>query len=1129
MPLTKEQIEEMDAVVGGGASTAVLDDETIAKMDAVLAPKKTNWMQQAVKGIADEPIFIKPKLDLKPYSGGLNKLNPLYLAPFGLGKKVKEFAEWQDSNIKKGYEQLTGFKESPSEFLDRTIPAPTTVGGKVAYGLGALAPLIPEVMLTQGALSSTAIPHATSVLARIGIKAPALLNNIVRSGTAVGAVSGLQSSARGESAPEVAKNALLGAGTGMFLPVAGRAGSMLLPSWLPFAERLGGGLVMGGASALMAPKGEKLPQAIIGTALGTAFPQTRRGTINELIEMGGASKMKAEKLLKEYLKPRASEEAYGKDPIGEVMNRKNLRNSNFEELPQKIDNEIKGEMRTRDILIKSPQHSNIRENVSEGSRYDIFKTFRDTIRELKTKRSPTKDATVTQLEKYLELFQIKDGNTGKRYRQKYLSLKDMLEIKDRIGDEITTAWNPDAVQNKVNATLKKAYGYINNQILEKVAPAVRKTNQSIASLLSAKESSARARLRYLNSDKSIRLADIGMGIGVDALTGNSLAGGAIALIRHFARSPEGRMLKARGYDYLGNKLLEGAQNIEKSGYYKEGNNLLKQFPSLSEDKPIPETPEGWKKGFINLDPLKEFGLAGNPNKFMRGNLNTSVGNTLDNLAKSDPNLPILKGDGGKSIAEVLSKTKNIKYLEPTVSDKKQNLRYKADEQGLLGNAKMRFENEAYPSGRNTYDAFGCGRGQFCRSNDLESKACYGGACYADAQGRTKGRNVLTGEATRGLRKESDTYKSIKAMWEEGGRNIEAVKDAFPEYNINYYPKEKNFSVTVKSDPKGATVFKKLQNAKGQDIRLGVDSDGSAWLANKEVLDGLAEANPRHLSVYSSAYHTPPKPHPLSNKTIVNVTVSGWHPLSETLSRIRWAEESRKNGWNTILRVVTADPAQFPDLAQKYNRIIPMIEKSDFLYMEQPLHVGQKHGKSIMSGGKAPSCCVGSAKNPQTCHKCKVAEGLGSYFKEFWEDKLGKKLPPAFDEGKSVQKKNEILSGININDKTQPFTEQILSGAKTIETRNSRSLDPYVGKRVGLVKTGKGDAMLVGYADIGSPKEYKSVSAFRADENKHLVAKNSAFDIKGGLKYGYPISNVEKITPTKVKSKGIVSRKLVRIK
>ena len=116
-------------------------------------------------------------------------------------------------------------------------------------------------------------------------------------------------------------------------------------------------------------------------------------------------------------------------------------------------------------------------------------------------------------------------------------------------------------------------------------------------------------------------------------------------------------------------------------------------------------------------------------------------------------------------------------------------------------------------------------------------------------------------------------------------------------------------------------------------------------------------------------------------------------------------------------------------------------------------------------------------------------------------------------------------GININDCTQDFTGQILRGEKTIETRKTRSLDPYIGERVGLVRTGAGKATLVGYATIGEPVVYDSVAKFRRDYDKHLVAPGSAFDIKDGLKYGYPLMQVETVEPMQVKSKGIVARKL----
>ena len=133
----------------------------------------------------------------------------------------------------------------------------------------------------------------------------------------------------------------------------------------------------------------------------------------------------------------------------------------------------------------------------------------------------------------------------------------------------------------------------------------------------------------------------------------------------------------------------------------------------------------------------------------------------------------------------------------------------------------------------------------------------------------------------------------------------------------------------------------------------------------------------------------------------------------------------------------------------------------------------------------------------------------------------------FDSGDPDIRNPRQLMGININDKCQDFTGQILRGEKTIETRNTRSLDPYIGERIGIVRTGisKQKATLVGYATVGEPVVYDSVAKFRRDYDKHLVAPGSAFDIKDGLKYGYPLMQVESITPKLVQSKGIVARKL----
>jgi len=118
-------------------------------------------------------------------------------------------------------------------------------------------------------------------------------------------------------------------------------------------------------------------------------------------------------------------------------------------------------------------------------------------------------------------------------------------------------------------------------------------------------------------------------------------------------------------------------------------------------------------------------------------------------------------------------------------------------------------------------------------------------------------------------------------------------------------------------------------------------------------------------------------------------------------------------------------------------------------------------------------------------------------------------------------------GININDEFQDFTGQILRGEKTIETRPSRSLDSRIGKLTGIIRTGirNQKATLVGYMVIGDPVIYDSVAKFRKDQSKHLVAPGSVHDIKNGLKYGYPIMQVEPVTPRVITSRGIVIRRL----
>jgi hypothetical protein len=118
-----------------------------------------------------------------------------------------------------------------------------------------------------------------------------------------------------------------------------------------------------------------------------------------------------------------------------------------------------------------------------------------------------------------------------------------------------------------------------------------------------------------------------------------------------------------------------------------------------------------------------------------------------------------------------------------------------------------------------------------------------------------------------------------------------------------------------------------------------------------------------------------------------------------------------------------------------------------------------------------------------------------------------------------------MMGININDKTQDYTGQILRGEKTVETRRTNSLRPYVGKRVGIVRTGLGKAMLVGYATIGEPIRYEHRKQFAADRGRHRVAAGSPHDCGPSGKFGYPMTDVEATVPRPVTSLGIVARKI----
>lgn len=121
-----------------------------------------------------------------------------------------------------------------------------------------------------------------------------------------------------------------------------------------------------------------------------------------------------------------------------------------------------------------------------------------------------------------------------------------------------------------------------------------------------------------------------------------------------------------------------------------------------------------------------------------------------------------------------------------------------------------------------------------------------------------------------------------------------------------------------------------------------------------------------------------------------------------------------------------------------------------------------------------------------------------------------------------------MIGINIrNDGAIDYAALICDGVKRYETRNTNSLKAYIGKRVGIVRTGtKEKAQCIGSAVLGAPIVVNA-EQFRMLEHAHLVKPGSTFDIdRDGVKYLYPIIKPQKFAVHLPVKHGIVSRTVI---
>ena len=123
-----------------------------------------------------------------------------------------------------------------------------------------------------------------------------------------------------------------------------------------------------------------------------------------------------------------------------------------------------------------------------------------------------------------------------------------------------------------------------------------------------------------------------------------------------------------------------------------------------------------------------------------------------------------------------------------------------------------------------------------------------------------------------------------------------------------------------------------------------------------------------------------------------------------------------------------------------------------------------------------------------------------------------------------------LMGINVASDRKAglrYADLIVDGHKTLESRNSDTLRPYVGKRVAIVRTGEGSAKAIGEVTVGQPMVVNK-KKFRSMEDQHLVPKSSAFDITTPTKHLYPMHDPVRYEKEKDVGHGIIARKVINM-
>ena len=104
-----------------------------------------------------------------------------------------------------------------------------------------------------------------------------------------------------------------------------------------------------------------------------------------------------------------------------------------------------------------------------------------------------------------------------------------------------------------------------------------------------------------------------------------------------------------------------------------------------------------------------------------------------------------------------------------------------------------------------------------------------------------------------------------------------------------------------------------------------------------------------------------------------------------------------------------------------------------------------------------------------------------------------------------------MNGINIQ---TPWSELLINGLKTVETRTYHLPHKYIGEELALIETpgryGRFKARIIGTITFSHSFKYPDLKAWQDDHNRHFVETNDpVYSWNDKPKYGWVVCSVEK--------------------